>query len=113
MAGMETTSLAFVFVGLTFIALGVPLVRRRIPRNRWYGFRVPKTFASEQVWYDANEIAGRDLVVAGAVVAATALGTAGVSRLVPMFPGDAVNLVVFVGAMLAATIHGFAVLRRM
>ena len=108
---MNSASISFFIVGLMFIGLGVPLVQRRIPRNRWYGFRVAKTYASERVWYAANAVAGRDLIVAGAVVALTAVGTA---ALAPYLGDDlvqAITFVVFVGSMLAATVHSFATLR--
>jgi uncharacterized membrane protein len=106
-------SVGYVIMGLVFVGLGAPLIQERIPRNRWYGFRVAKTFASEKVWYQANRVAGRDLVVAGVVISATALVTAGVSRTAPGFPAETVNLIVFVSAMVAATWHSFAALREM
>jgi uncharacterized membrane protein len=33
-----------------------------------YGLRVPATFADTRVWYVANALAGRDMVILGAVV---------------------------------------------
>ena len=35
--------------GLVFVAIAIPLIRRRIPPNRLYGLRVPATFVDE--WY--------------------------------------------------------------
>jgi uncharacterized membrane protein len=110
---MDSTAVNYFILGLVFVAIGAPLIQRRIPRNRWYGFRVAKTFSSERVWYDANQVAGRDLVVAGVVVSVTALVTAGLARRVPELPVAAINLVVFVVVMAAATWHSFAALRRM
>lgn len=110
---MDSAVVGYFIVGLVFIGLGVPLIQRRIPRNRWYGFRVAKTYSSEQVWYEANQIAGRDLVVAGVVIALTALVTAGLAARVPGFPVTVVNVVVFITAMVAATWHSFMALRRM
>lgn len=49
------------------------MAARRVRPNRWYGLRVPATFADEQVWYDANAVAGRDMMALGAVVIAVAL----------------------------------------
>lgn len=50
------------------MALGWPLATRRVHPNRWYGLRVPATFADPQVWYDANALAGRDLVALGVLL---------------------------------------------
>ncbi len=52
-------------MGALFIALGVPLLRRKIPQNSWYGVRVGATMTNKEVWYEANEICGRDLIVFG------------------------------------------------
>lgn len=110
---MAVSSIGYVVVGLVFIGLGIPLVQRRIPQNRWYGFRVAKTFSSERIWYDANEVAGRDLIVAGAVVAITAAATGTLASRLDGVPIETINLVVFVAAMIASTWHSFVALRRM
>ena len=52
----------------SLVVLGWPMATRRVRPNRWYGLRVPATFADEQVWYDANAVAGRDMMVLGALV---------------------------------------------
>jgi uncharacterized membrane protein len=63
-----TPGLLFPAVGLLLVGLGWPLVRRRVRPNRWYGLRVPATFASERIWYEANAVAGRDMMLLGSVV---------------------------------------------
>jgi SdpI/YhfL family protein len=63
----------FLVSGLLLCAIAIPLIREQIPRNRWYGFRVPKTLASDQVWYAANRFAGRDLLATGLIIAAGTL----------------------------------------
>jgi uncharacterized membrane protein len=62
MAGLIVT---FTAVGVLFAALAVPLIRRKVPPNGWYGLRVDATFADEWVWYEANARSGRDLFVLG------------------------------------------------
>jgi hypothetical protein len=52
--------LLFPVLGLLLVVLGWPMAARRVRPNRWYGLRVPATFADEQVWYDANAVAGRE-----------------------------------------------------
>jgi uncharacterized membrane protein len=64
----------FAAVGVLLMALGWPLALRRVGPNRWYGLRVPATFADHRVWYDANALAGRDLVALGALLLALSLG---------------------------------------
>jgi hypothetical protein len=51
---------------LTF-ALGVPVVLRLVPPNRFYGFRTTTTFSSVDAWYQINFATGIALVAAGAV----------------------------------------------
>jgi uncharacterized membrane protein len=58
----------FPVVGLVLVILGWPLARRRVRPNRWYGLRVPATFASERIWYEANALAGRDTMLLGSLV---------------------------------------------
>ena len=58
----------FLAAAVLLVGLGYPLAKRRIGPNRWYGFRVRATFANEQIWYDINAQAGRDLMVLGALV---------------------------------------------
>ena len=68
-----SAQLLFVLLGILLVALGWPMAARRVRPNRWYGLRVPATFADEQVWYDSNAVAGRDMMALGAVVVAAAL----------------------------------------
>ena len=110
---MAGTPVAYFILGLLFIGLGLPLVRRRIPRNRWYGFRVRKTLASDAVWYRANEVAGRDMVVAGAIVAIVALASMGLADSVDPATLALANVVVFAVAMIAATVHSFHAVKRL
>jgi len=62
-----------VAIGALSVVLGVPLAGRRVPRNRWYGLRIPATFADEHIWYQANAVTGRDLIVVGVVVLLAAI----------------------------------------
>lgn len=62
------TMLSFIVVGLLFIGLSIPLILRRIPPNWMYGFRVAKTLENPEIWYNANEYAGKRLALAGVVI---------------------------------------------
>ena len=47
------------------IALSLPLICSKVPRNRWYGFRTRKTLSSDERWYEANRFCGWALLAAG------------------------------------------------
>ena len=51
--------------GLILIAVCLPLVKKKVKMNRWYGIRVPKAFRSEEDWYKINEYGGRQLMYLG------------------------------------------------
>ena len=73
--------LMFPALGGLLIVLAWPLATRRVRPNRWYGLRVPATFADPQVWYDANAVAGRDMMLLGAVALVITLGLPRVAHL--------------------------------
>lgn len=52
-----------IFCGCVFIGLAIPLVRRKIPRNSWYGVRIRKAFQSDELWYDINAYGGREFII--------------------------------------------------
>ncbi len=51
------------FVGVLIVAVCIPLLMRRIKMNRWYGFRIKKSFESEENWYEVNEMGARIFIV--------------------------------------------------
>lgn len=73
MSEVATAALIFTAAGVLFIALGVPLLRGRVPPNMWYGCRTTKTLSDERVWYAVNRVTGRDLVAAGVALVAVSL----------------------------------------
>jgi len=70
---MSITVAVFLFVGLLFVGISLPLVRRRVPPNQLYGLRVPATFADEWVWYEANARSGRDFITLGIAIIVVAV----------------------------------------
>ncbi|MGL5833213.1 MAG: SdpI family protein [Waterburya sp.] len=60
---MKTMFFPWLFVGFLFIGISIPLILEKVTPNRWYGFRVAKTLASESIWDAANRVAGFDLNV--------------------------------------------------
>jgi hypothetical protein len=57
------------FIGLPALtfALGIPLVLKLVPPNRFYGFRTTTSYSSADAWYQINFATGLALVAAGAV----------------------------------------------
>lgn len=92
----------FTCIGLLLIGLAVPLLRRRVGPNPWYGLRVPATLADQAVWYEANARSARDLVLLGVVQVILALG---LPLLVDLPPGEYARInggVISAGAVVAA-----------
>ena len=72
----DKTVLMMLFAGsgVLLALIAIPMIRRKIKPNAWYGFRTPQTLRDPDVWYDANEYAGRRLFWAGIWCAVVALG---------------------------------------
>jgi hypothetical protein len=52
-------------IGLLTAAFAIPLVLRKVPRNRYYGIRLPKAFESDRYWYEINAYGGKIFLVYG------------------------------------------------
>jgi uncharacterized membrane protein len=57
--------LLFCGIGILFIVLALPLLRRKVPPNHFYGLRVGETMENEKVWYEANARSAKDLIRLG------------------------------------------------
>ena len=57
----------FIALPALTLALGIPLILRLVPPNRFYGFRTATSFSSADAWYQINFATGLALVAAGAV----------------------------------------------
>jgi len=64
----------YIGAGLLLSVLAVPLIRRKVRLNAWYGFRVRQTLTAPDVWYAANAYAGKCLLVVGVIIVLTAVG---------------------------------------
>ncbi len=60
-------------LGLLFMGVSRPLIRRRVGPNYFYGFRTPKTLSNPDIWYPANEFCGRRMFAAGVLILVCAL----------------------------------------
>ena len=100
-------NLLWMLAGLALIAAGYPLMARRVPLNYWYGFRLPKTLRDPFVWYEANHIAGRDLILAGLAVLLAVLFTTLTAWLLPVWLIGRLTYGVFIVAMLFVIVDSF------
>ena len=48
--------------GIIFILISIPLLQKKVPMNRLYGFRIPKAFESEETWYEINRYGGQQFI---------------------------------------------------
>lgn len=63
-----TTPIVPYAVSVLIMAVSIPLILRKIPKNAFYGFRIPRTLSgTDEYWYEANHRAGIAMFVAGAV----------------------------------------------
>ena len=108
-----TVALLFALIGAVFIGLGVPLLQERVPPNPWYGFRTPKTCSDEKIWYAANYVCGRDLIIAGAIVVSSALVMLAVASKVDPALLRATLLSVLIFSVVGMVVNGFRELRKM
>jgi uncharacterized membrane protein len=105
-------ALAFAATGMMFCLISVPLIKGKVPRNHWYGFRTPKTLRSDSVWYPVNSYSGKCLYVSGLII------TAGSLLLIPLglfCSTETIALIGFAVTMLPLTwalIKSFRFLRR-
>jgi len=68
------------FVGIVTFCVCLPLIYRKVPMNRFYGIRIPQSFASAERWYDINAYGGRLLARWSCLIAITGV----VGFLVPL-----------------------------
>jgi uncharacterized membrane protein len=65
---MSIIALDYIISGIIVIAVSLPLIKRKIKMNTFYGFRIKAAFESEQLWYDINAYGGRMLIRFGSVI---------------------------------------------
>ena len=70
---MQISLVVFFITGILFSGLAIPLIRRKVKMNAWYGIRTPETMDNESIWYDVNAIMGRYLFTFGLLISVIAL----------------------------------------
>ena len=95
-----TLLIIFLVSAVITIALGLPLKKRKVKPNWFYGFRTPATLKDEALWYDVNEKTGTDLVIIGNVLAVLSAAMFGLQVSPSQFTGVCVAWI-FMGATLS------------
>jgi SdpI/YfhL protein family len=67
-------------MALLLAGLSVPMIRRQVPPDRWYGVRIRRTLNNPDVWYPVNAFVGKRLLVVG-------LGSAAAAVILYLVPG--------------------------
>ncbi len=100
----------YIIGGLLLILISIPLILRKIPPNRIYGFRIRWTLEDPELWYSVNAYSAKWLVFVGlcAILGATGLA------LIPGIPLDIYafgNLGIFVFSFTLALLQAIRFLR--
>ena len=103
-------ALVYISVGAILILLGLPLYFRRVPPNRFYGFRTARTLAEPAVWYPVNRVTGGWLILTGALTAGIATAVVRLGLNLPA--AAATNCAVVVTGMLLMLVHSIRTLGR-
>ena len=109
---MGSVFLLYGIGGVLLIAISLPMIYDKIPPNRFYGFRTPRTMSDPNVWYPANRVAGRNLALAGVIVATTALVVFAMQKNLQPRTAALTLLIVSMAALIGAVVHSFIALRR-
>ena len=102
----------FIFAGVMFVAFGIPLRQGRVPPNRWYGFRTPRTLRDEKVWHAVNRVTGADMVGTGVAIIAVCLLMFALRSYVTSDTAIMVVLATMIATAVYMAIHGLAALRK-
>jgi uncharacterized membrane protein len=66
--------IVFLSTGVLMIGLGIPMAARKIKQNMFYGARLKYTLMDEEIWWEVNARAGKDMIIIGIVLAALGIG---------------------------------------
>jgi hypothetical protein len=103
--------LVYMVAGGALVLLGLPLYFRKIPPNRFYGFRTERTLLNPDVWYAVNRVTGGWLVITGAIAAGVATWAQRSGYDAPTAAG--IDLISFVMGMGLMLVHSLRTLWRL
>jgi len=98
--------------GGTLIGLSLPLIRRKVPPNSLYGFRVRQTLKNPEVWYPVNAYSGWRILWLGASIVLAAVVAYFVPGLDVAWYGSIVGIVAAVG-LAVGLVQTFRYLRQL
>ena len=110
---VTVTTLLFASVGVLFVGLSIPLIRNRVPPNRYYGFRTTKTLSDPKIWYEVNHISGKDLFLAGALITLSSVTLLAIAQNWTTEHVVATLLLILILSLTGVAWHGWNVSRRM
>ena len=64
----------YFFLDLVFIGISIPLLYKKIPRNKYYGFRTDRTLSNDKIWYDANTYFAKHFIIFNLFQVITTIG---------------------------------------
>jgi SdpI/YfhL protein family len=91
--------------------LSIPFLWHLVPRNRFYGFRVPATLRDDQVWYSMNRRVARVMIPVCGALAVSAVVFRQVGLDSPV--GRNVLSVITIVAIAAVTLRGWSEANRL
>jgi hypothetical protein len=91
--------------------LSIPFLWDLVPRNRFYGFRVPATLRDDHVWYTMNRRVARSMIPLCGVLALAAAVFEGIGLNTPF--GRNLLAVVTLMAIGAVTFKGWSAANRL
>ena len=104
--------ITYAFSGLLMMGVSIPLIQRKVRPNPWYGMRTRKTLSHPDIWYPANEYCGVMLLIAGGLMAASAV----LLLFIPFLSVDkyaVLTLVVTIIVLVWAMYNSFRFLKKM
>ncbi len=63
----------YLFTSAVLVGSGIPLYRRKVGRNKLFGMRTKLTMSDDGIWFAANQVAGRWLIITGIGTAISAV----------------------------------------
>jgi uncharacterized membrane protein len=61
------TAFLYIAINISMVTISLPMARKQVAPNPWYGFRTKQTLSNPDVWYAANAYSGR-LMIKGSII---------------------------------------------
>lgn len=72
-AGQIVLLATYLFTSAVLVGSGIPLMLRKVGRNKLFGLRTKLTMSDDEIWFAANQVAGRWLIITGVGTAVSAV----------------------------------------